>query len=145
MRRILLALAAVFLLSQCYCASKKRAAMESPAVGSVNPNITFLPAINRTYNQKKWNPIIERIIKEMENSPPCSSAFSQAGVDLKQLLDKGLVIGPADIIAMSPSEALTAKTTSERCSRTSWFMPRAFRRGDQALSRDCWGPRTWII
>jgi hypothetical protein len=80
-----------------------------PPAASVaaNPNIIFLRSLNRAYNQDKWNPIIARIIKKLENEPPCESAFDQAGVDLRQLLDHGIIIASADIMGADTAEGLT--------------------------------------
>src|SRR5215470_16974531 len=104
-----LALLGLVLLSQCLCTSKRKAPTEAadPSLESVEPNITFLRSANRAYNQDKWNPIIARIIKELENEPSCESAFNQAGIDLKQLLANGIIIASTDVMGRSTAEALT--------------------------------------
>jgi len=117
-----LALLGFVLLSQCLCTfKKKRAPAESaapPSLESVEPNITFLRSVNRAYNQDKWNPIIARIIKELENESLCESAFNQAGIDLKLLLGNGIIIASADIMGRSRAEALNlteqAKKSGQR-------------------------------
>jgi hypothetical protein len=81
---------------------------------TVEPKITFLRSINRAYNQDKWNPIIARIIKDFENEPPCESAFNQAGIDLQELLDNGIIIASADIIGGDSAEGLTLTEDAKR-------------------------------
>ena len=116
-RRILILLAFCGLLTQCLCGSKKQAPAQMIGATSsapANPNITFLRSINRAYNQDKWNPVIARLIQEFENEPPCESAFNQAGIDLKQLLDRGIIIASADIMGADSAEGLTLTEDAKR-------------------------------
>jgi hypothetical protein len=63
--------------------------------------------VNRAYNQDKWNPIILKLLRELENAPPCENAFNEAGIDLKQLLGNGIIIASADIMGADTAEGLT--------------------------------------
>jgi hypothetical protein len=110
-------------LTQCQSASRQRTTVEkgtpaekgtSASSSTANPNITFLRSVNRAYNQDKWNPVIARIIKDLENEWPCESAFDAAGIDLKQLLDHGIIIASADIMGAGTAEGLTLSEAAKK-------------------------------
>jgi hypothetical protein len=111
-----LAFVACSLLAFSFCVSKKKTPPEMPVADASGPDqrIKFLNSGDRTYNHDRWNPIIANIIKSLLNQPDCVNAFDQAGIDLKQLLDRGLVNAAADALGAFSGEDLTITDSARR-------------------------------
>jgi hypothetical protein len=128
MKLSLLILPAIAVLAISSCGRRERSpSLAQPDSGvSLEPQIKFIPFINRTYNQARWNPVIARILRGFLNDTPCRDAFQQVGVDLTQLMQYGLVIAPADTLGATSSEDLTltddAKRTGQRLV-DDWHVP----------------------
>jgi hypothetical protein len=99
----------------------------------VKDSIFFLPNDGALYSPGKWNPMIVEIIRGFVNNSECVNAFKLVGIDLADLIKKGITVGPADALKKLSAAALGLTPSAQTAMRDAFFQERLFSKR-QAIS-----------